>query len=81
MKYKKRARPTIVDYGGKNFQPCWTCSKACGGCSWSRDGTPIDGWKAKPTYISANVGYEQSYKVSYCPQYENDERNYIRKCY
>lgn len=29
--------------------PCWTCQKACGGCSWSRSFSPVPGWTAEKT--------------------------------
>lgn len=41
---------------------CWTCQNACGGCSWSKSFTPVEGWDAKPTkhkhvdsFLSKNV--------------------------
>lgn len=62
-------------------QPCWTCKKACGGCSWSKCGengrpqfAPVDGWKAIKT-IKKHKGYEdmESYKILFCPEYEKEE--------
>lgn len=57
---------------------CWSCAKACGGCSWS-DGsfTPVDGWKAKPTIVQVMNGVYgirrvDSYIVEECPEYEED---------
>ncbi len=33
-----------------HIQPCWTCKKCYGGCSWSRkDPEPVPGWDATPT--------------------------------
>ena len=36
---------------------CWKCERACGGCSWSADLIPVDGWDAIPTKIAADRGY------------------------
>ena len=63
----------------KHYQLCWRCEKACGGCSWSRDFTPVPGWKAKPTKIisytaNENGGrkkyYMDSYEIHECPEFE-----------
>lgn len=63
----------------KHSQLCWDCNKACGGCSWSRDFTPVHGWKAEPTkiisYTSSGVGkkrrfYVDSFAVYECPEFE-----------
>lgn len=56
----------------KREQPCWTCTKACGQCSWSKDFTPIPNWDAIPTIIKDNDGTFSSYKIKYCPEYERD---------
>ena len=57
-------------------QLCWSCGKACGGCSWSRNFTPIQGWDATPcrrVYNDAAVGtrYVDSYIIRKCPEYVN----------
>ena len=41
---------------------CWKCGNALGGCSWSIDFTPVEGWDAKPTA-------HNSYKVYNCPKF------------
>ena len=61
---------------------CWSCAKACGGCSWS-DGTftPVPGWTAEPTVLQ---GYKlkcglapmESYHVTACPLFEDDTDQY-----
>lgn len=50
-------------------QLCWHCACATNGnlCSWARDGTPVEGWRAEPTYIKSNDGFEHSYAVRECP--------------
>ena len=52
-------------------QPCWTCAKACGGCSWSRDLTPVKGWEAVQSTVRKR---EKSYRILYCPEYEEEKR-------
>lgn len=60
----------------KSSQLCWLCDKACGGCSWSKDFTPVPGWKAKPTklvrYVEATRKkvYTDSYAIQECPEFE-----------
>lgn len=58
-------------------QLCWTCARACGGCSWSRSFTPVNGWTAEQTELYVDRGeYEThrttSYKITACPLYKND---------
>lgn len=59
-------------------QPCWTCKKCYGGCSWSNGTfTPVEGWKATPTKRAAQSfdgtpKFIYSYEIHYCPLYEND---------
>ena len=64
-KIEKRTR------GGfqKSKQPCWTCTKCYGDCSWSFDFTPVKGWKAKRTIKKDGL---KSYKIEYCTEYEWD---------
>lgn len=59
----------------KKPQPCCTCRKAVGGCSWSRNFTPVEGWVAIPTYINhgGNKGHTrlgESYAIIHCPEYD-----------
>ena len=62
---------------------CWSCTKACGGCSWTElDDTgevkfqPVPGWTAIPTKIQirshSNMRNSESYLVLDCPEYEWD---------
>lgn len=57
----------------KGEQPCWTCAKACGKngkwCSWSRDLIPVKGWEAVPSTVRKK---EKSYRILYCPEYEEE---------
>lgn len=54
---------------------CWSCQKACGGCSWSKQLVPVEGWQAIRRDIHNNVvGADmESYRVIVCPQYVEDE--------
>lgn len=59
-------------------QLCWTCARACGGCSWSRSFTPVNGWTAEQTELYVDRGeYEThttvSYKITDCPLYICDK--------
>ena len=54
----------------KSNQPCWDCANACGGCSWSRNLTPIEGWTAKEVPFHAG-GF--TYKIDKCPQFEAED--------
>ena len=63
----------------KHSQLCWYCDKAGGKCSWSRDFTPVQGWKAKPTKVPAYTTgngkkkkkiYLDSFEVHECPEFE-----------
>ena len=50
-------------------QPCCSCKKACGGCSWSKNFQPVVGWDAVPTVVEDIEGDMHSYKISRCPEY------------
>lgn len=58
---------------------CWECKNAVGGCSWSRELEPVDGWQAIPTKIKANGNNQiimtDSYIVRGCPEFIEDERS------
>ena len=60
---------------GRKTQPCWGCKRACGGCSWSQDFTPIPGWVATETLVgSSKCGREyKSYQIEKCPEFEPDD--------
>lgn len=53
-------------------QLCWTCQRACGGCSWSRSLTPVDGWTATHSSIKATGKEEPTYHIDECPLYKPD---------
>ena len=74
MIYFGTKQKRVVDYGAKNYQLCWTCKNACGGCEWSRDFKPVKGWTAEKTIISETAGSFESYKITKCPKYISDRR-------
>ena len=57
---------------------CWKCANACGGCDWSREFKPVDGWEATPTKVYQNVNqYIDSYIVNKCPEFYEEKLNSI----
>lgn len=53
----------------EDAQLCWRCSNACGGCSWSQNFIPVEGWDAEPVIIKDSEGDINSYKIKKCPQF------------
>lgn len=51
---------------------CWDCGNACGGCSWSKEFIPVEGWEARP--VKQTCG-NQSYIVFECPQFVRDAKD------
>lgn len=49
---------------------CWSCERACGGCAWSCNLTPIPDWQATPTKIQDSEHSYESYLVYSCPLYK-----------
>lgn len=63
----------------KKEQLCWTCKRAIpkNGCEWADNFQPVEDWKATPTKLYGGVRkgkriYTESYHISYCPKYIND---------
>lgn len=62
---------------------CWSCANAVPdrdgerGCSWSREGKPVEGWTATRRDIrvgaTENGKKAESYQVSKCPQFVRDK--------
>lgn len=55
---------------------CWSCRNFAGGCSWSREFKPVDGWRARKIKRLYNVnlkGNHGSFIVFECPQYIADD--------
>ena len=61
---------TKPDYSAAEYQPCWTCQNSCGGCNWSREFKPVDGWEAEKTILISNGEYADSYRIISCPEYK-----------
>ena len=54
----------------ENEQLCWRCNNACGGCSWSENFAPVEGWTAYATVIKDSMGEDmRSYRIKACPQF------------
>ena len=57
----------------KNHRPtlCWSCRRACGGCSWTaRDPKtheirfePVEGWEAEKTVVRGTSSRRQGHKL------------------
>jgi hypothetical protein len=61
----------------KNDTLCWSCKYATGGCSWTLDFTPVEGWTATKTTLASDNN--ESYKVQECPHYQFDKDEVIPK--
>ena len=48
---------------GSHDSLCWYCDNALGGCSWSMDFEPVDGWDARHT------AKYNAYRVFNCPRF------------
>lgn len=59
----------------QKFTLCWECAKATGGCDWSKNFIPVDGWTATPTIINQvykkGDGFKaiSSYIIHKCPEF------------
>lgn len=62
----------------KNFTLCWDCKNATGGCRWSDQLHPVEGWTATQT---RNKCGGDSYIVHNCPEFIRDAMNYGLKRY
>lgn len=49
---------------------CTDCGKACGWCSWSKEGEPVKGWTAEKT--------RKGYSVKECPEFVSDREMIAR---
>ena len=56
------------DYCKSNDSKCWDCKNFAGGCSWSKEGKPVEGWTAEFSNKST-----KSYRVVDCPLFEPDD--------
>lgn len=66
---------------------CWDCANACGGCSWSSEFRPVDGWEATPTRVKVyrwkygGIKEVDSFHVTKCPLFKDDTKQYSRRGY
>lgn len=58
---------------------CWKCAHACGGCSWSADFIPVNGWNAIPTVINPPESNIDSFIVEKFPKFSDDTERYAKK--
>ena len=51
-------------------QLCWQCQYATGGCSWSNQFKPVEGWDATPhTIRDCGTSKIHTYRIYSCPQF------------
>jgi hypothetical protein len=53
---------------------CWICKNAFGGCSWSREFKPVEGWTAERNDMKVHNRWDESYIVDDCPEFVPDGR-------
>ena len=71
IEYEEVQKQYRVDSG--QGQMCWTCENACGGCSWSKELKPINGWVARKVRVKNQEGDEYStYRIIFCPRYKQE---------
>ena len=71
---ERRSRDTCKGVKRSNKQSqqlCWDCKKATGGCSWSKNFTPVPGWTAeKICSVAYNDVVRETYSITACPEFE-----------
>ena len=62
----------MADKSSSSEQLCWTCKKCTGGCSWSHNLTPVEGWVAEETLLRFYSRQKPipTYRIYQCPLYE-----------
>lgn len=56
---------------------CMECVNACGGCSWSKNFTPVDGWTAEKVERRHTDGYrtvDEGYRITDCPKFQKERK-------
>lgn len=56
---------------------CWECANSCGGCSWSQEFKPVEGWEAEPTIVEDTQCEYESFNVKSCPQFKPDRKRVV----
>lgn len=71
---KSKAMDRRVLHEGEGKQLCWTCTKACGRCSWSSEFKPVKGWVAKklPFQLHGTSYGGETYDIQSCPEYQRE---------
>ena len=52
---------------------CFDCQKACGGCAWSTDFTPVPGWTAEKVMHKYAGVWKPNYHITACPEFVPDD--------
>lgn len=65
--------PAGAAYNNRANDLCFRCDNACGGCSWSKDFTPVEGWTAEKTKIWIGRTTIDSYRITACPEFAGKE--------
>lgn len=78
-KERKKRRPDIENRQPRSHTLCWDCGNSCGGCAWSREFKPVDGWEAEPTKVKVAdtnqyVRLIDSFIVRSCPEFIRDSK-------
>lgn len=75
--------------GGQRPTLCWSCRRACGGCSWTaRDPKthevrfePVEGWEAEKTLVRGTSSRRHGHKIeSYSTYYYATESYRVLRC-
>lgn len=67
-------RKDVINKFENRYQLCFFCKNACGGCSWSRNFTPVEGWTAKMVIRKGIIHerYCKTYDIISCPEFVYD---------
>lgn len=63
---------TIRKSAHTSAQLCWDCANACGGCRWSSEFKPVNGWTAKEVYVGQKDRGAYTYFITECPEFKRD---------
>ena len=72
------ACPKNKMYSKRSDTLCWECKNACGGCSWSHNLEPVEGWTVVETgpaeWMTSVQKMVPSVTVKECPEFIRDRR-------
>lgn len=58
----------------KSDQLCWQCARTYGGCGWSKNFSPVEGWVARKICHREEGAMWESYQIIACPRFLAEER-------